>query len=168
MSCLFDRAAGICRKDTLARNLRRMQKTYGSVYSFSPQTFILPRELQEFELELTKAQARSGEVVWICKPSSSSQGKNIFLIRKREELQFDCSFVVQRYIANPMLIGGYKYDLRMSVQPIQRSEMRCFPIATAHVATRLFCIPRYVLVTSFRPLCVYMYREGLARFSSQK
>lgn len=90
-----------------------MLRTWGSIYSYAPQTYILPRELSELESEVSRRQSTDGETVWICKPSSSSQGKNIFLITKIADLTYDCSFVVQRYIANPMLIGGYKYDLRM-------------------------------------------------------
>jgi len=138
----FQKTSGICKKDDLARNLRRMVRTWGSVYLFFPETFILPRELNELKAAMERededaTRSSRESTKWICKPSSSSQGKNIFIVSKIDEISIDCSFVVQRYIHNPMLIGGYKYDLRI-----------------------------YVLVTCFRPLRVYMYREGLVRFSS--
>ena len=45
--------------------------------------------------------------------------------------------VIQRYILNPHLLDGYKYDLRI-----------------------------YVLVTSFNPLEAFVYDEGFVRFST--
>lgn len=47
--------------------------------------------------------------------------------------------MVSRYIDNPLILFGHKFDLRI-----------------------------YVVVTSFDPLRVYIYREGLARFASEK
>jgi len=46
--------------------------------------------------------------------------------------------VVSRYIVNPMLIDGLKFDLRI-----------------------------YVLITSLDPLKIFLYDEGLVRFASQ-
>jgi len=47
--------------------------------------------------------------------------------------------VISEYISNPHLIEGLKYDLRV-----------------------------YVLVTSYNPLIIYMYDDGLARFATDK
>ena len=47
----------------------------------------------------------------------------IFLIRDIGDLRYAEPYVVQRYVARPLLIGGYRFDLRL-----------------------------YVLVTSFHPL----------------
>ena len=49
------------------------------------------------------------------------------------------AYVISRYIENPMLVGGKKFDLRI-----------------------------YVLVTSYRPLRVYQYVHGFARFCNAK
>ena len=49
------------------------------------------------------------------------------------------SLLLQEYIPNPMLISGYKFDLRV-----------------------------YVMVPSFQPLHAYVYEEGLVRFSTEK
>ena len=44
---------------------------------------------------------------------------------------------MQRYIKNPLLLNGYKFDLRI-----------------------------YVLVTSFDPLKIYMFKDGLVRLAT--
>jgi len=77
--------------------------------------------------------------IWICKPDNSACGRKIFLIRDLSDLKYDQQVVVQSYIERPLTIGGYKVDLRL-----------------------------YVLVRSFRPFECYLYRDGLARFGTQK
>ena len=72
------------------------------------------------------------------KPSSSSQGKGIFMIDEISEVPLNESLVISRYIDNPLLINNLKFDLRL-----------------------------YVLVTNFDPLKIYVYNEGLVRFASE-
>jgi len=74
--------------------------------------------------------------VWILKPNAKAQGVGIFIINKMSQLKKwaasklhtltskDC-YLASRYVENPLLVGGKKFDLRL-----------------------------YVLVTSYRPLKV--------------
>ncbi|XP_041352481.1 uncharacterized protein LOC121370976 [Gigantopelta aegis] len=140
----YPNSVGITRKDFLARTLKRMKGVYGSgVYNFSPIAFNIPNDYTKFVAEYSKMKGLSTvndkSLLWICKPVDMSRGRGIFLFRDLSELQYDCSAVIQRYVANPFLIGGYKFDIRI-----------------------------YVAVPSFHPLTVYIHQEGLVRFSTEK
>mmetsp|Transcript_28949 Transcript_28949/g.43695 ORF Transcript_28949/g.43695 Transcript_28949/m.43695 type:complete len:246 (+) Transcript_28949:421-1158(+) len=82
---------------------------------------------------------------WIVKPISGSQGKGIFITKNFQEINFNRDFgsmppmIASHYIDNPLLINGLKFDLRI-----------------------------YVAVTSFYPLRIYVYEEGLTRFATTK
>lgn len=78
------------------------------------------------------------EATWIVKPSASSQGKGIFLTTKFSDVPKK-DHVVSQYIENPLLIDGLKFDLRI-----------------------------YVAITCFNPLRIYIYKDGLVRFATQK
>ncbi|XP_058804939.1 probable tubulin polyglutamylase TTLL2 [Phymastichus coffea] len=131
------KANSICRKDNLMRHLKCMRKVHGNVYDFSPPGYNLPSEYTRLAADCSRLE--KDERTWICKPVGQSQGKGIFLFRKLSDLTYDSVAVVQRYIENPLLIGGYKFDLRL-----------------------------YVCVPSYRPLAVYLYRDGIARFATEK
>mmetsp|Transcript_17931 Transcript_17931/g.54859 ORF Transcript_17931/g.54859 Transcript_17931/m.54859 type:complete len:293 (+) Transcript_17931:180-1058(+) len=84
--------------------------------------------------------------MWIMKPTGKAQGKGIFIINKLAQIKkwstarwasmpLRESYVISRYVNDPLLIGGRKFDLRL-----------------------------YVLVTCYRPLKIYQYRHGFARF----
>ncbi|CAH1183045.1 unnamed protein product [Ceutorhynchus assimilis] len=118
------------RKDRLWRNFQKMISKHGlKEFGFLPHTYVLPQELK-----LLKQN-------WDFKNSSSSsaRGVGIKVINKWSQLPKKTSLVCQRYVHNPYLINGSKFDLRL-----------------------------YVLVTSFHPLRIYLYPEGLARFASAK
>jgi tubulin polyglutamylase TTLL9 len=107
---------------------------------------------------------RNPDTIWIMKPCGQAQGRGIFLINKlsqiinwKKDARFEErtansqasagtsegepepeveEYVVQRYVANPYLVGGKKFDMRI-----------------------------YCMVTSYRPLRAYLYRSAFARFS---
>uniref|UniRef100_A0A803TIT0 Tubulin--tyrosine ligase-like protein 5 n=1 Tax=Anolis carolinensis TaxID=28377 RepID=A0A803TIT0_ANOCA len=74
---------------------------------------------------------------WIVKPVASSRGRGVYLINSPNQISLEENILVSRYINNPLLIDDFKFDVRL-----------------------------YVLVTSYDPLLVYLYEEGLARFAT--
>lgn len=134
----------LTRKDMLVKNIKRyrkdMERDGNFITDFVPQTYTLPADYSLFVEEF-----RRNPSVWIMKPATKARGIGIFIINKLSQVKKWASnkwasvtlreaYVISRYIENPMLIGGKKFDLRL-----------------------------YVLVTSYRPLKVYLHREGFAR-----
>lgn len=130
------KASNITQKANLHRNIKRLAGSYGSICNFVPTTYVLPNEYVAFMRECVE---QSDHSIWIAKPSDSSRGRGIFLISDISELVYDQQYIIQKYIHNPFLIGGFKFDLRL-----------------------------YVLVPHFFPLQCYLYREGLVRFATDK
>ena len=73
------------------------------------------------------------------KPCASARGNGIKLISKKTHINKKKHYLIMDYIAQPHLINGLKYDLRI-----------------------------YVLISSFDPLRIYMYNDGLVRFATEK
>ncbi|XP_034530715.1 tubulin polyglutamylase TTLL5 isoform X1 [Notolabrus celidotus] len=131
----FPRSYELTRKDRLYKNIQRMQQTHGfKNFHIVPQTFVLPSEFQEFCNCFAKDKGP-----WIIKPVASSRGRGIYLVSNPNQISMDENILVSRYINNPLLIDGFKFDMRL-----------------------------YVLVTSYDPLLIYVYEEGLARFATVK
>ena len=130
----------ITRKDRLARTLLAAREAHGSAaYGFVPVTYVLPADTEALLEHMRELEHTSGErAAWIVKPSASSRGRGISIISHPHQLPRD-DVVVSRYIARPLLIDRYKFDIRI-----------------------------YVAVTSFYPLRVYVFEEGLVRFSTEK
>jgi tubulin polyglutamylase TTLL1 len=154
----------LTRKDLMVKNIKRFRKDMekennpiaakddNGEYLYMdiiPVTYILPGDYTLFVEEFRKTSKN----MWIMKPCGRAQGKGIFLVNKLNQLKkwASCSklpfqtlslkesYVISKYIENPLLIGGKKFDLRL-----------------------------YVLVTSYRPLKVWFYSTGFARFCVEK
>jgi len=128
------------RKDLLWKNLSRMQRKFGKTFAVSPQGFNLPKDLAAFE----RARVRQPGALWIWKPCSSSCGRGIKILSSSTKLDENPVTarkrgVIQGYVDKPLLIDGYKFDLRL-----------------------------YVVVLSYDPLKVYVCKDGLVRLATQK
>ncbi|CEG39586.1 probable tubulin polyglutamylase ttll1 isoform x2 [Plasmopara halstedii] len=151
----------LTRKDLMVKNIKRYKKemfaaaatdnskltvNLTETLDFLPTTYTLPADYSLF----VEAFRRHPNAMWIMKPCSQAQGRGIFIINKlsqtkkwanqpRTSTPVKEGYVVSRYIENPLLIGGKKFDLRM-----------------------------YVLVLSYRPMQAFVYQEGFARFCNVK
>jgi tubulin polyglutamylase TTLL4 len=139
------------RKDNLSRSLRRAITKHGSLFAVHPRTYLLPADALRVEAEFK----RNPEGVWIYKPAALSRGRGIQVFRAASGVpdakasaeyvddgednsgNTDEVSVVQQYVPNPLLINGFKVDFRI-----------------------------YCVVTSFDPLLIYVYNEGLVRFAT--
>ena len=153
LACLLTtdmRCRNLTRKDLLTHHLHRhacmfRNSRHADAFQCLPTTFTLPKEFDAFEEAFTQAskpaagkpgapvrarpEQKAGLNVWIMKPSSSSRGRGIYLLDDISAAVCTQPSIVQRYVTDPLLYQGYKFDIRL-----------------------------YVLVTSFNPLEAFVFK----------
>ena len=118
---------------------------------FLPLTYVLPQDMSVFIEEFKKYP----NSLWILKPNNRCQGQGITLLNKTskvkrmsftkkvtdnyQNINTNDVYVVSKYIENPFLMNGKKFDMRI-----------------------------YCLVTTFHPLKAYLYQQGFCRFCNEK
>ncbi|CAF1093195.1 unnamed protein product [Adineta steineri] len=129
-------------------SLTKRPQSYLTLNQFIPQTFKLD-EIHDRHLLFNLH--KPGDI-WICKPSGLNQGKGIYIVKDINQLKekfnqedlFEkpktfsikqIKTIVQRYIMNPLLVHGKKFDIRC-----------------------------YMLISSVKPLIV-LYHHGYIRLS---
>ena len=60
-------------------------------------------------------------------------------MNKKQKLKKNPNYLISEYIKNPHLINSLKYDLRI-----------------------------YILISNYDPLKIYVYKDGLCRFATEK
>lgn len=87
---------------------------------------------------------------FIAKPQKGSQGESIFIFRDYREFEVKVSskhsseYIVQRYVDQPLLMDGFKFDLRIYVAVFgfgsKEQKMHAF---TCKEGLARFCTQRY-------------------------
>ena len=127
--------AQLCQKRPFALLMRAAQERDPGAFRFWPRTWVFPED----DAPSSATFQREGPLIY--KPSDGAQGDGIVLLNSHVEMKRklaaagsgpDC--VLQSYLAEPLLLDGLKFDVRL-----------------------------YVLVTSLSPLRVLCCTEGLVR-----
>ncbi|XP_050424688.1 tubulin polyglutamylase TTLL6-like [Adelges cooleyi] len=124
----------ICRKDLLARNLNRMIKIFPNDYNFFPKTWYLPIDFTKLQDHMSQHKG----LTYILKPDVGCQGIGIYLTKSTKNIARYEKLICQHYVSKPLLIDGYKFDMRV-----------------------------YTLIASCDPLRIYVYNDGLVRLATE-
>lgn len=98
---------------------------------FYPESYYLPEEKTQLEENFSTSK------LWISKPGGGARGEGIKVIDQMPVITSGRK-IIQKYIDNPMLINGLKFDLRF-----------------------------YVCVTSLDPLMIFVHQNGLVRLATE-
>lgn len=113
------------------------------IWKFGKEYFVMPQTYvlpEDYKkFKFDKESEPLKKGFYILKPTNSACGRGIRVISKKSKVSKNMRQVACKYVHKPHLINGYKYDLRL-----------------------------YVLVTSYDPLKIYLFHNGLVRFATAK
>ena len=112
-----------------------MRSKFPKDFIICPMSYLVQEDYEAFNAE----RERDTSSLWILKPVAASCGRGIKIVNSTQRVSKKEGYLASKYVANPHLLNGLKYDLRV-----------------------------YVLVTSFNPLRIYMYNDGLVRFATER
>lgn len=100
----------ITRKDNLYINFKKMQKNFPKDYTYMPETYIIPKNLDIFKEKIQNLDLTDKNHLWIVKPPFLSRGRGIKILTDINSIPKKA--IISHYVSNPHLINGKKYDLR--------------------------------------------------------
>jgi hypothetical protein len=126
----------LCYKSNTFAALNMIKFQFPKLNQFIPQTFLLPAQLNELRVEHRRLNQNQLEpCTWIVKPRAGSCGNGIKLCQSMAQVaEVNYPSIVQSYIP-PFIYEGRKFDFRF-----------------------------YAFISSLKPLTVFIYKEGIARF----
>jgi len=126
-------------KSSLYKNYKKMNEIFPDDYNYMLETFSFPEDKKIINKKFKDYSFNSTQKndSWLIKPKMRSLGLGISILKNIANIKEEC--IITKYLINPHLIKGFKYDLRI-----------------------------HGLVTSVKPLKIYLYDEGLVRVASEK
>eukprot|EP00833_Pecoramyces_ruminatium_P014448 jgi/Orpsp1_1/1188480/evm.model.d7180000065170.1 len=131
----FIKYSELSRKDLLYSNYYHFKQKFPNDFTYMMETYT-NQQMDQIK-EKFKNYQRTENDLWLVKPKGLSRGRDIRFFESIKKITK--KDIITKYISNPLLIEGKKFDLRI-----------------------------YLLVTGHNPLKVYIYKEGFARISTEE
>ena len=125
-------------KNSLYKIYADMKRQFPEDYNFMAETYRYPEEADIISKKFGKYKLNHTDL-WLVKPYDSTFGIGIHIFKSLKYEKKKHKYIITKYISHPHLIKGKKYDIRL-----------------------------YILVTGFKPLRIYLNKEGIIRFAVQK
>ena len=125
-------------KSLLYYNYQKFKKKFPNDYNYMLKTYSFPEEKDLIIKKFGNYSLNNNKDIWMIKPSYGSLGLKITILTNFSEINLK-NYLITKYLHNPHLIKGYKYDLRF-----------------------------HGLVSTIKPIKLYLYNEGLVRIASEK
>jgi hypothetical protein len=129
-------------KSLLYLNYKKMKELFPNEYNYMLETYSYPEDKDIIYNKFKNFSIKdiSKDNYWLIKPKLSSVGNGIKILNSFENIEkLDKNSYITKLLNNPHLIRGYKYDIRF-----------------------------HGLISSIKPLKLYIYDEGFVRLSSEK
>ena len=128
-----------CSKSLLYFNYEKMKEIFPFEYNYMLETYSYPENKEIIIKKFSNYSYinSSKDNFWLLKPKFSLAGKGIIILKNISNINEN--YLITKYLNNPHLIKGVKYDLRY-----------------------------HGLITSIKPLKLYLYNEGLTRLATEK
>lgn len=126
-------------KANLTRFLRKNVDNYKDFY---PETYLNNQEFKD-SFDREKNSEVDSDELWIFKPSNLRCGQDIYILEKSSiiDIIYNTSsknnenFIIQKYISNPLLYKGRKFDVRVHCL-LKNSEIYIHPLALMRLTSR--------------------------------
>ena len=124
-------------KDGLNIFYNKQKAKFPEDYNYIPETYLYPSQKEKI-YEKFKDYKYNENDVWLLKPARGLMAMGIKILNNYTDIKNyrSSSFLISRYIMNPLLINNKKFDMRA-----------------------------YILVTGMNPLKIYFYRDGYIKIS---
>lgn len=183
--CRFPISDYLINKKSLYSHYLKMMNKYPDDYNFMVESYILPQQIDIFERVFKENESINGRNIWIVKPVGLSRGMNIKIVDKLSDIIENVEIKEQVAPNNNntknnknnknnkknknknKVTNEPKYIIKNKKISKNGNVIVSRYIEPSTINNRKFDLKIMCLITSYDPLMVYLYDDGIVRFATE-